>query len=82
MGMPIAYVRFFLKQLEKNLPQNLLSQLLTKRQHQYVDSIHTVFHTFPKVMTRRIFYNNEELLESVIISVILMPFISDSGVIL
>ena len=80
MGIPTSYVRFFLKQLEKYL--NLLSQLLTKRQHQYVDSIHTVFHTFPKVMTRRIFYNNEELLESVIISVILMPFISDSGMIL
>ena len=33
-------------------------------------------------MTRKICYNNEELLESVIISVILMPFISDSGMIL
>ena len=39
----------------------------------------TVFHTFPQVLTRRVCFRTQKLLQMVIISFILMTLICDSG---
>ena len=46
----------------------------------YMYILHTVLYTFPEVLTKRI--NNQELLQLVIISFTLIPFMNDLGVIL
>ena len=41
--------------------------------------LHTALYTFPKMMTGRICFNNQELLQLVIISFLLMTLMFDSG---
>ena len=44
--------------------------------------LHTVLYTFPEVLTRRNVFKNQELYKLVIISLILVTLMFDSGVIL
>ena len=44
--------------------------------------LHTVLYTFSNVLLRRIFFNNQEVLQLIIISFIPMTLMFDSGAIL
>ena len=44
--------------------------------------LHTVLYTFSYVLARRIFFNNQEVLQLIIISFILVTLMFDSGAIL